>query len=253
MSSSGARDGGSGQPGPTSSWDDELAELLVTTSPIPPAEPTADNIARGGGFWVPPDQPPPLTALLPLSAIHGPVMGHRVRRTLTRARIGWISDLRVWKEPVDGTVQLVREADWCRVKVAQIDPERAPALIYAVAIDHVYAEQYVTPTQTPADDAGPMAWLGRVQTSGGGEPAPIAPIRARHAGHLTGRRAIITAATSTTTGRRVVSEPIDDEDRGILVIHMDEAAWHVMGSLDPDVDWWQSMQVSPIASVWIEG
>lgn len=251
MSNSGA-DGGSGQPGPESSWDDELAELLVTTSPIPPAEPTADNIARGGGFWVPLDLPPPLTALVPLSELQGPVVGRRVRRVIDVDRTAWMSDLRVWSEPIDGKTHLVREADWCRVKVAQIDPECAPSLIYAVRVAAVYVEQYVTSTAAPPDDDGPLAWLHRVQPRGA-DLAPIVPIRARHAGYLTGRRAIITTPTTTETGRRIVTEPVDCGELGITVGHIDEAAWHVMGSLTPGVAWWQSIQETAIDQVWIEG
>jgi hypothetical protein len=238
-------------------WDDELGDLLRheeragRASPSDHVtEPTAGNIAAGGGFWVDPTAGPPLVALVPLSSYSTSVAGSRVRRRSGEGDV-WLADLRAWAEPSDGVVRLVHEADWYRLRVAHLEPPLLP-ISYDVDVAGVYVEQYVTsPDPTASDDSNPNAWLGRVHEDRL-NPPPIAPVQARRAGPLLGRRAIICSQGDIVTGVRVVSEPLDD-GQGIVVNTIGEADWHVHAGLNPGVDVWRSFRAVPIDQLWVEG
>jgi hypothetical protein len=240
-----------------SPWDDALTRLLEEherrggTGPAPePVEPTAESIAAGAAYWIEPNQPPPLLALLPLSALAGPVEGRRVRRRSAEGAI-WLTDLRIWSEPDGGVVRVVHEADWYRLRVAGLQPPLLP-ISYDVAVSTVCVEQYVTPTRALADEGDdPNAWLRRLHDDPL-QPPPVVPLRAWRAGHLLGRRAIIATAEEVTTDLRAVSEPTDD-GQGVVVHTIDEADWHVHSALTPGVDMWRSYRSTPIDQVWIEG
>jgi hypothetical protein len=239
------------------SWDEALARLLYehnadgrAESGLHATEPTVGNIATGGAYWVEPNQPPPLLALLPLTAIAGPLQGRRVRRRSVDGAI-WLIDLRIWAEPKNRVVRVVHEADWYRLRVAALEPPLLP-ISYDVDVSTVCVEQYVTPTTSLSDDGDdPNAWLRRLHDDPL-QPPPVVPLRAWRAGHLLGRRAIIATPAGVTTDLRVVSEPTDD-GRGVVVHTIDEADWHVHSPLNPGVDMWRSYRSTPIEQVWIEG
>jgi hypothetical protein len=240
-----------------SSWDEALARLLDEheadrrAAPDPrSAEPTAASIAGSGAYWVEPNQPPPLLALLPLTAVAGPLQGRRVRRRSPDGAI-WLIDLRIWTEPENAVVRVVHEADWYRLRVAGLEPPLLP-ISYDVDVSTVCVEQYVTPARAVSeDDDDPNAWLRRLHDDPL-QPPPVVPLRAWRAGHLLGRRAIITTAAGAATDLRVVSEPAD-EGQGVVVHTIDEADWHVHSPLSPGVDMWRSYRSTPIDQVWIEG
>jgi hypothetical protein len=243
--------------GAGSAWDEALARLLdehassgEATSHSRPAELTAETIASGGAYWVAPDQPPPLLALLPLSGVTGPVQGRRIRRRSLDGAI-WLIDLRVWTEPENRVVRVVHEADWYRLRVAGLEPPLLP-ISYDVDVSTVCLEQYVTPTRTLSEDGDdPNAWLRRLHDDPL-QPPPVVPLRAWRAGHLLGRRAIIASAGRVTTDLRVVSEPTDG-GHGVVVHTIDEADWHIHSAVNPGVDMWRSYRSTPIEQVWIEG
>ena len=238
------------RPDDPSPWDEALGDLLRQEPAVPTPEPTAENIAAGGGFWVDAPPSPPLVGLVPLASCSTAVAGSRVRRRSADGDV-WLADLRAWAEPKDGVVRLVHEADWYRLRVTRLQPPLLP-ISYDVDVAGVYVEQYVSRSDTAAaDDSNPNAWLRRVDEDRL-NPPPIAPVPARRAGPLLGRRAIICCPSEVLTGVRIVSEPLDD-GQGIVVNTIDEADWHVHAGINPGVDVWRSFRAIPIDQLWVEG
>lgn len=225
-------------------WDAELARLLAQT---PPAAATADQLASVSCQ----DLAPPWLALIPRT-VHGPtVPGDRVRFAPhliigDQTVLAWHMDLRVLTDYGGDRIEVITDDTyWCH-------PNPGPAQAIAVEASRIWVEQRVSWTGSVEQALAVLATadtsLIRRTNPDPLHPVPVPPIPARLAGPLTGRRAIVTSTTEVHTDLRIVAEPHEDPDQGLVVVLMPERDWRRL--LHPDAE--AALLVADITHVWIE-